>query len=361
MAKKKNLKKNKANKKKTSAAQAAKQQQQPKPKQLTFAEQVNSFGTQLATYKVQHVWPAADRLHSSINFFGVGGSAISADLVNNYLRHLGIVDLLNVRKDFYRQSDGINTLPSIFSSYSGMTAETVTQAHYYSGRTAVAITTGGDLEKIAESRKWGLVRLPKGYQPRAALGYSFSTLLSLIMNHEAVKPLTDKISADLNRGGLHIRELIQQNRFDIRSTNIADKLYGKSVAVYSSEMISGINYRWRGQLQENADNLAFGGFFPEMTHNHVNGFTKPDGLAERLAVVILKWKADHVLVQEKQTKMAAMLRENGFTVLEISTEQQPLVAAMMELVYLADCVSMKLAEKNTVEPEKIDTIQKLKK
>lgn len=336
------------------------QKRTPKPKPLTFLEQTDSLGKQIKTYKVQEVWPGGKGPTGDIQFFGMGGSAIAADLVNNYLHHIGLPHFLRIRKDFHRNTDGINTKPAVFSSYSGETAETLSQAYEYKGNVAAVITTGGELAKYAEQRKWGIIRLPQGYQPRAALGYSFSTLLSLVFAHPSLRNLAPQLSNELNITGRHIIDLHKRERFEVRAENIANKLFGKSIAVYSSDAISGINYRWRGQLQENSDNLAFGGFFPEVSHNHVNGFQNPKNLEDRLAVVILKWKSDPMGLVEKQNRFAQMLRDRGFAVAEISTDTQSIMAAMFEMIYLADRVSIKLAEKNGADPEKIEIIQSLK-
>jgi|GEM_PF-5860852 len=359
MAKKKTKKKSQVKSKKQTKP-TTKQAEQPKPQPMSFEQQVASLGRQIKTYRVQDVWPGTGGPSGRIQFFGMGGSAIAADLVNNYLRHFGLPDFLHIRKDFYRPQDGNHPTPAIFSSYSGTTAETITQAYNYRGRVASVITTGGDLLKLAESRKWGVIKLPLGFQPRAALGYSFSSLLSLVIAHQQIRQLASRISADLNAAGRHISNIKDENKFAIRAVNIAEKIKGKSVAVYSSEAISGINYRWRGQLQENADNFAFGGFFPEITHNHVNGFANPEGLSDRLAIIILKWKADPMGLSEKQNKLASLLRSRGFTVIEIGTKTKTLLSAMFELIYLADEVSMKLAEMNGTNAESIEIIQSLK-
>ena len=46
---------------------------------------------------------------------------------------------------------------------------------------SIAISTGGELSQIAEDKNIGMIKLPKGFQPRAAVGYSITILLLLFI------------------------------------------------------------------------------------------------------------------------------------------------------------------------------------
>src|SRR5690606_24949254 len=69
----------------------------------------------------------------------------------------------------------------IVSSFSGNTEETLSAMTEARARKArvVCIASGGEVAQRAASDGLPLYRLPGGMQPRAALGYSLSTLLTL--------------------------------------------------------------------------------------------------------------------------------------------------------------------------------------
>ncbi|GAB5466547.1 MAG: hypothetical protein Kapaf2KO_19830 [Candidatus Kapaibacteriales bacterium] len=330
-------------------------------KKLSFTEQMGNLGSSIRIYDVMQVWPGGPELQNNIDFFGMGGSAQAADLVLNYFSHFNCGDILNIRKDYFRKTDLTQLKGAIFSSYSGTTEETVSQAVGYPTKRGVVITTGGDLEKIALEKKWGKVTMPEGYQPRAALGFSFSVIVSLLLRHKRLQALAPRISADVNITGKHISELQKANKFDQKAENIAKKLEGKRVVIVSSQMINGVNRRWQGQLLENANHLTFSQFMPESTHNFVNGLSKEDAEKGDLAFVFLHWKHDALGGLNRMKKAATMVRDLGYTISEISTETKALLPSLFELVYLADVVSLKLAELKGVDPQEISGIESLKK
>ncbi|HES59772.1 MAG TPA: SIS domain-containing protein, partial [Caldithrix sp.] len=118
----------------------------------------------------------ADKIQR-ILYFGMGGSAIAGNLLYDTL-----FDQLKAPIDIVR---GYNcpaycneyTLV-IASSYSGNTEETLSAIKDVkkTGATILAVTSGGELHKIAESNKWSLISIPGGLPPREALGYSFFPL-----------------------------------------------------------------------------------------------------------------------------------------------------------------------------------------
>ena len=71
----------------------------------------------------------------------------------------------------------------IASSYSGNTEETLSAYNECLKRkcSSIVISTGGELTQIATDNKVGVIKLPIGYQPRAAVGYSLSILLLLFV------------------------------------------------------------------------------------------------------------------------------------------------------------------------------------
>ncbi len=117
---------------------------------------------------------------TSVIVSGLGGSAISGDLLQNFLGdELKLPYTVNRNYSLPAFADE-NTL-LIISSYSGNTEETIEV--FKSGLkkkcNMIAITTGGMIGKLAIENNIPVVKLKEGFQPRYALGVSFFSLLKV--------------------------------------------------------------------------------------------------------------------------------------------------------------------------------------
>lgn len=122
---------------------------------------------------------------NKIVIFGMGGSAISGDLTRNYIsiNHPEIEIPITVIRNYNIPSWLDSQTLVIAISYSGNTEETIscfTQALQKTSH-LIGIASGGQLKEICSERKLPFVEIPGGYQPRAALGYLFFTVLNVIL------------------------------------------------------------------------------------------------------------------------------------------------------------------------------------
>ena len=111
----------------------------------------------------------------------MGGSAISGDLVKLFLKNDIDVPIKVLRDYSIPNWTNENTL-FILSSYSGNTEETLScfDLAVSKSRKVISISTGGNLEIESLKHEVPIVKIPKGYQPRAALGFSLITLLCVL-------------------------------------------------------------------------------------------------------------------------------------------------------------------------------------
>ncbi|HKW50413.1 MAG TPA: SIS domain-containing protein, partial [Candidatus Eisenbacteria bacterium] len=110
--------------------------------------------------------------------FGMGGSAIAGDLTRSMVDREGDSPFHVVRH--YEPPAWLTPEDFlIFSSYSGETEETIAayRSLRYLGARSCVLTTGGTLARLAGADEIPVAALPPGHPPRAALGYSFSTLV----------------------------------------------------------------------------------------------------------------------------------------------------------------------------------------
>jgi glucose/mannose-6-phosphate isomerase len=302
------------------------------------------------------------RKYSNIVLGGLGGSAIGGDLVRSYLGNDLPIPFEIVRGYDLPASVTSNTL-LIISSYSGNTEESLSlfDAVVAKGVAPVCITAGGRLLDEANSRGLSKVVLPQGYQPRAALAYSFVSVLMVIQHAGLTKNEEGKIQETAR----HCKELASAYA-NLTGGNealkIAHALQHSVPVIYSaSDVLGSINARWRGQLQENAKHLAFGNVLPEMNHNEINSWHLPKDLVQHFHALLLRSHEDeHPRVQKRFQVLETILREHGVNVTSVHAQGDDRLNRMFSLIVLGDWVSFYLAMLTEVDPTPIPAIDKLK-
>src|SRR5215831_19012764 len=111
---------------------------------------------------------------SDITVSGLGGSAIGGDLLRSYLAEELEVPFQVNRNYVLPEYVGKDSLV-IISSYSGGTEETIAAHRDARKRSAMVlcITSGGETAQLASKFRQPMIKIPKGYPPRTALGFSF--------------------------------------------------------------------------------------------------------------------------------------------------------------------------------------------
>jgi glucose/mannose-6-phosphate isomerase len=299
---------------------------------------------------------------SKIIVCGLGGSAIGGDLLRSYLWYqikLPIYINRNYRLPAFADE---NTL-AIISSYSGDTEESLSCYEEAKQKNCklVCLSSGGKLSFIAESNNNLLISVPKGYQPRCALGFSFFPLL-VLMNKLR---FTDDKSDDIAK----VQRLLNSksesySSFDETKNNalkIAKHLNDKIPVVYSSsDILDVVNLRWRTQIEENAKMIAFGNYLPEMNHNEIVGWQENPDLLKNIAVVSLTDADDHPRNRKRNEITLKLISGLAGTVMELDGDGDSRLERMFDLIYLGDWVSYYLAVTNKVDPTPVEKITFLK-
>jgi len=305
-----------------------------------------------------------------IVILGMGGSAIGGDLLRSYIHSFperkGID--ISICRGYVPGSIDSKTLV-IASSYSGDTEETLTafkQAIPQAG-SLLAITTGGALLKLCKKNKVPVIKIPSGLQPRAALALSFFPLLQVLAINQ--KLFGDDVKKSCLVGLHETLEMMPKLTQSLNNFNrnnkalvLAQKICGKIPVIYSaSDRLDAINLRFKGQIQENAKNLAFGNLLPEMNHNEINSWQHPTDLQNRFVAIFLHDKDDHVRVEKRLKITQHIISKSASTTIDIVSQGVSLLARMFSLVLLADWTSYYLALLLGVDPTPVPVIQNLKK
>jgi glucose/mannose-6-phosphate isomerase len=302
------------------------------------------------------------REYTNIILGGLGGSAIGGDLVRSYLGNELAVPFEVVRGYDLPVSVTAETLV-IISSYSGNTEESLSlyEQAIERGLKPVCITAGGKLLDEARARKLTAIILPQGFQPRAALAYSFVSVLMVMQSagfttgEEARVEQAANLCADL---AAKYQGLGESNE----ALTLARALVHSVPVIYSaSDVLGSINVRWRGQLQENAKHFAFGNVLPEMNHNEINGWQYPQDQLKHFTAVMLRSKEDeHPRVQKRFEVLTDILHDKGINVLSAEAQGSDRLSRMFSLIVLGDWVSFYLAMLTEVDPTPIPSIDRLK-
>ena len=312
------------------------------------------------------MFTSGDKINKII-VLGMGGSAIGGDLLRSFTNGIGEEITISVNRNYTLPAYLDKSYHFIASSYSGTTEETLSAYNFAKNisKNILAITTGGELKQKALSDKFPVIEIPAGFQPRAALGYSFFPTLSVLLRCKAYseKGIETTYSAFEELVPLLKERAVQYGTLDDSNPAvlIAGKLLGKLPVIYSAdEKLDAVNLRWRGQIQENAKNAAFGNFLPEMNHNEINGWTYPAQIKETGIAVFLTDPEDNERTALRFQALRSVIEENGNEVIELTSKGEHLLTRIFDLIYLADWVSFYLAMLNKVDPTPIPLINRLK-
>ena len=315
-----------------------------------------------ADLSVSGTLPPGDAIKQVV-IFGMGGSAISGDLVKAVAEPECPVPI-----NVYREYDvpayvGPSTLV-VASSYSGNTEETLSacRAAAERGAAIVAITTGGVLARWAEGRGWPLIRIPGGLAPRAALGYSLVPLLLLLAR---VGLVADK-RAELEEAITVLRSLRSELAPEVPAEGnlakqLALRLHGKLPLIYGTGGWRGaVAYRWKCQINENAKAPAWCNTFPELNHNETVGWEVPKSVTGLVELVLLRDRGDSPRINRRIEVTVDIMRPAISGVTEVWSRGESELARLLSLIYIGDFTSAYLALLNGVDPTPVRVIDRLK-
>src|SRR5207244_11439083 len=170
----------------------------------------------------------------------------------------------------------------VASSYSGDTAEVLSAAEAALERAVpmVALTAGGRLGALAAARGLPRVTLPEGLMPRMALGYLFFPALRILgdvglaVATEAEIAEALEVLAALAQELAPMRPVVQNE-----AKRLALAVGARMPAIYGGPATGGVAYRWKTDVEDNANRLAIAGAIPEMNHNNVETWPAPAAAA----------------------------------------------------------------------------------
>jgi glucose/mannose-6-phosphate isomerase len=301
---------------------------------------------------------------NKVIFAGMGGSAIGADIVRCCLYGQCRLPVVGSREYALPACADSATLAFVVS-YSGNTEETLSAYKDARARGCriAALSCGGVLGKLARRDKVDFVRLPAGMPPRCAVGYTsiiplgIMARLGLIPAQSAAIKETAAVLEGLRDKELGPQVPLARNP----AKQAARRLFKKIPLIYAPSLyFEAAASRFKSQLNENAKALAGCGFFPEMTHNEIEGWQNPGTGNNSCAAVFLRDNQAHPRVNRRMEIVSGMLRRQKVEVVDFCSSGRGVLARIFSLIYAADFVSYYLALLCRVDPVKTDKIEQLK-
>ena len=197
---------------------------------------------------------------SKVVIAGMGGSAISGLILKDLFPEMEIV----VERNYFPNTHIDEYTLVIICSYSGNTEETLSYYDYAIRLTehSLIITTGGELLKKAKSDNVQFHLLPKGYLPRAVIGFTLTFLISIF-----------------DKQGISNIDFDCLNSFSKEASSRKSEVYASAKKIHKTmpiivteEDLSSIGYRLKCQLNENSKMLSYNTTIPEMNHNEIVGW-----------------------------------------------------------------------------------------
>lgn len=290
----------------------------------------------------------------SVYVLGLGGSAFGAEVVRNYLHNQLRVPFCINRSYQVPAAIGPGTLV-IASSYSGNTEETLEAASeaQKQGAQVVAITSGGELAAWAAAHGFSCLRVPGGYPPRAAVGFSIVLQLYVL----AKVGLTDDPTPVINKA----IQAIEAFDGHALAEQLAQALVSRIAVIYAGDGIESVALRLRQQLNENSKRLCWHHTLPELNHNELVGWEGPKSALAHATVVYLRSNFEHPRVAKRFEIMDQILRERGVDqrhTLRVTAAHR--LEELLLLLHVVDWVSIYLAEAEGVDPTPVNVIDRLK-
>jgi len=288
---------------------------------------------------------------------GMGGSGMAGRLAERF-SELPIVA---------HRSDGLpawvdqDTLV-IAVSYSGDTAESLSafSAAIERGAAVWAISSGGALKSAAKRFGVPFVEIPRGLQPRAALGYLALPCLAALVSAGALAAVGPW-------------EALFESLEDVRSRcgtaapadsnpawELAAAFRGHVPLIYGTTGNTDVvAERWKTQINENAKQAAFWNVFPELGHNEIATLEQPELLRD-YAIVLLRNGTDTAVNAARVEATKELLSEAHVAFHEVWAEGETPLAQVFSQIYLGDYTSYYLALSTGVDPTPVRLIQRFK-
>lgn len=308
--------------------------------------------------------PKKVKKYNKIVVAGMGGSAISGDVVSDALSDKLSIPIISNRNYAVPAFVDKDTL-FIAISYSGNTQETLTAIKSAQKITEniVVITSGGALKELALKNKWTMFCVPTGYQPRAAFPFLCVSLLIALQKMLGMQEIEEEINEAI--GNLkRIKEELDINQPTRANAikQLAIKLMGKTPIIFAvTGNSAGAGMRLKTQFNENSKQTALLNFLPELGHNELVNLAELKRPDHKFCLIILRDEKDSEKIKKEIEIVKSLIGMQLGGTNEIWSKGKNKLSRILSLVYFGDLLSVYVALLKGIDPTPVEVLVKLKK
>lgn len=283
------------------------------------------------------------RKYGKIAFSAMGGSAIAAEFIKDWMPNLPI----GIYRDYDLPSYVTDSSLVFAMSNSGNTDETLSAAlQAYERRCNIfSVSCNGKLREYASMLGFTHIDVPDSYDTQGAFPYL------LIMPAIMLRQLGMASVNDLEIRGA--AEICRQVRSECGpavpekknpAKQAARALYGTIPAVYGPNDFSCVARRLKNYLNENAKVPARWDVFPELNHNEITGWDEPGRFGKQSSIILLRTSTENRLMKERiSVSKSMLLKKKAKRIIEFKSLGESKLAQLLSLTYRGDFVTCYLA------------------
>lgn len=289
---------------------------------------------------------------------GMGGSSAGGMLASAILHGRTIKPVVFSRG--YQIPSWVSTNTAVLClSYSGNTEETLAayQAAREAGARIIVASSGGTLVQIAREDQVPVILLPGGLQPRCAVGYMTVAALQA-MSFAGIAPAVEQ---EVRQAAQNLEALNGEWSGGDSSLvkELASKLGDTTPIITGAGPSAAVAYRWKTQINENAESPAWCAVLPEADHNEIVGWTRSEQVG-KFSVVILDDQDIHPRERQRLSISGEIIQAAGIPVYWVESQGSSPAERIMSLVAMGDWVSYYMAIFAGVDPTPVTAINRLK-
>ncbi|MDP2586265.1 MAG: SIS domain-containing protein [Candidatus Komeilibacteria bacterium] len=300
--------------------------------------------------------PASYRQINKIAVFGMGGSQLGTDLINNLFSQELKVPIIQIRDYSVPGFVDANTLVLLLS-YSGTTEEVLAVSQKLSSRNkVVVITVGGKLSEVSKKNHWPMYQFDPRYnpsgQPRMGTGYLVGSVMAILkkLNLLAINDST----ANQMIVGAKLTSAVK-----LQAKKLAKSLKGKTPIIIGAEHLFGNAHIMTNQINESSKQRCYYFALPELNHHLLEGLSFPSTTKKNLVFVFLNSKNYFARNKKRFALTEQVVNKQGIGSVKIDVGGNKVQEAI-KLLGLGGLLSYELTKINKVEPDQIPWVNYFK-
>lgn len=247
-------------------------------------------------------------------------------------------------------------------SYSGDTEETLSVAKtaLERGVPVTGFSVGGQLKELLGK----VVAQPAGYQPRAAFGHAWFSLLGFLEGSGLVReeiPVAEAVAAvhGVDRScGPEVPEAENEAK------QLARSIWRKIPKVYATPSFYGVGLHFKGMLNENAKKIADVDLVPESNHNDLTAWGSDPENRRHFACLALSHANQNPQLRKRLSYMEERYRSWGVSWTNLTSAPidsfREHVIEQARMIQFLDYTSVYVAALKGEDPSEIREIKALK-